>query len=268
MEGERAGLKSKFDHCSKRIWETEARLEAETATGQHVAEQVRTLTKDFQEKDLMVADLTANAEKERMEYQHVIDGLRKELRDKDGRLEGKQFEMDKMNLLIAEARNTAKHRMQDTVNQLTAEVEDLKLAAESARAYGRDRENAVQEQMEQHGKNVERIRAEKEIIVSQLEKKLSEEREVGSRMTGRNQELGVRVNVLASEKAELSVMNAEAEDRLEGAERELVEAEERCRELGEKLKENMEEQQRRIKEEGKLKAEITKLQREKGRGGR
>ncbi|GMI31808.1 hypothetical protein TrCOL_g7454 [Triparma columacea] len=268
LEGERAGLKSKFDHCSKRIWETEARLEAETATGQHVAEQVRTLTKDFQEKDLMVADLTANAEKERMEYQHVIDGLRKELRDKDGRLEGKQFEMDKMNLLIAEARNTAKHRMQDTVNQLTAEVEDLKLAAESARAYGRDRENAVQEQMEQHGKNVERIRAEKEIIVSQLEKKLSEEREVGSRMTGRNQELGVRVNVLASEKAELSVMNAEAEDRLEGAERELVEAEERCRELGEKLKENMEEQQRRIKEEGKLKAEITKLQREKGRGGR
>ena len=266
LEGERSGLKGKFETCSKRIWETEARLEAETSSSQHVAEQLRTLTADFQAKDLMVADLTANAEKEKMEFQHEVDGLRKALREAESRLEGKKFEMEKMNMLVAEARNTTKHRLADTVNKLESEVEDLKLAAESARGYGRDRENALQEQMESHGKNVERIRAEKEVLIQQLEKKLSEEREVSGRMTSRNQELGIRVNVLASEKAELSVMAAEAEDRIEEVERNLEEAEEKVLDLSAKLGENVEEQQRRIKEEGRLKAEVSKLKREKERG--
>jgi len=148
LESERSNLKSKFDGCSKRIWETEARLEAETSSSAHVAEQVRTLTADFQAKDLMVADLTANAEKEKMKFQHDIDALRKGLREAENRLEAKKFEMEKMNMLVAEARNTTKHRLTDTINTLEAELEDAKLAAESARGYARDRENAVQGQME------------------------------------------------------------------------------------------------------------------------
>eukprot|EP00520_Triparma_pacifica_P009025 CAMPEP_0118658978 /NCGR_PEP_ID=MMETSP0785-20121206/14858_1 /TAXON_ID=91992 /ORGANISM="Bolidomonas pacifica, Strain CCMP 1866" /LENGTH=736 /DNA_ID=CAMNT_0006552035 /DNA_START=30 /DNA_END=2237 /DNA_ORIENTATION=- len=245
LENERNNLKSKFEACSKRIWETEARLEAETSSNQHVAEQLRVLTADFQAKDLMVADLTANKDKEKMAFEHEIDGLGKALREAESKLEAKKFEMDKMNMLIAEARNTTKHRLSDTVNQLESEVEDAKLAAESARGYARDRENALQEQMENHGKMIERMRAEKEVLISQLEKKLSEEREVSSRMTSRNQELGIRVNVLASEKAELSVIAAEAEDKLEAVERGVEEAEERVAELSTKLAENVDEQQRR-----------------------
>jgi len=112
---------------------------------------------------------------------------------------------------------------------------------------------------------MERMRGEKEVLVSQLEKKLSEEREVSSRMTSRNQELGVRVNVLASEKAELSVIAAEAEDKLDEVERNLDEAEEKIADLSSRLGENVEEQQRRIKEEGKLKAEINRLKMDVGR---
>jgi hypothetical protein len=81
-------------------------------------------------------------------------------------------------------------------------------------------------------------------------------------MTTRNQELGVRVNMLAAEKAELNIIAAEAEAKLEESETALTEAEAQAQELLQQLSSHVSDQEARIKVEGQLKAEINKLTQE------
>ena len=225
LESERTNLKSKFEQTSKRISETEARLEAEIGQSEHAAAQLQSLSTEVDAKEIKIAELTASREKDKLSSEHKIDSLSKSLRDAESKLEAKKFEIDKMQMLINEAKETTKHRLNDSIQQLNGELEDAKLHAESARAYARDRENAMQEQIENSAKHTTKVRAEKEVIIEQIEKKLSEEREASARMTVRNQELGVRVNMLAAEKAELAIIVAESDGKIEDLEGNLAEAE-------------------------------------------
>ncbi|GMH92301.1 hypothetical protein TrST_g13357 [Triparma strigata] len=262
LNNERSALKSKFEATSQRISETEARLETESSQLRTLNEQNIFFQNEIEAKELLMQGLKADAEKERLQMQHSLDACNKTLREATDALDAKKFEIDRLNVQITEASNTTKHRLNETMQRLTVELEDAKLSAESARAYARDRENACQEQIESSSKSIEKVRLEKESLITQLEKKLTEEREVSSRMTTRNQELGVRVNMLAAEKAELSIIAAEAEAKLEDLEQQLNESEGRAQDLGGRLADSVNDQQERVREEGKLKAELNRVQME------
>ena len=249
LDGERAALQGSFAATGRRIFEAESRAELEGSQHKLCGQQLKELQLELEKKEISSGDLRGKLEKLALKNQNEYDALAKSLRDAEDVVEGKKFELDKMNVMVAEAKNTATHRMTEALKKVEMELQDARLAAEGARSHSRDRESAMQEQVESARGVAERARKDKEMMMEQLEKKLSEEREVGSRMTTRNQELGVRVNMLAVEKAELNVIAAEAEAKLEDAESALEQTEGQVEELSVQLSAHVGDQERRIKEE-------------------
>jgi len=175
-------------------------------------------------------------------------------------LEQKKFEVEKLKLQVEEAKGTASHKINEQVKKLQGEVEDANLLVESARSYAREKETLLQEQIEANGRMVDKVRAEKDTLVRQLEGKLTEERQVNQRLSARNQELGGRINLLAAEKSELHLIAVEHENKAEEADSEKKQLEATIDELAEQVQGHVAELQIRIKEESKLKSELKRLE--------
>jgi myosin protein heavy chain len=262
LDGERDGLRDSFGDVKRRITEAEARAEMELTTNKNSAAVIKQLQGELEAKELANVALLAKLEKDTRRLQSEYDGAAKELRDARDVLEQKAFEAKRMLVMLEEAKSSTGHRLAETVAKLEMDLEEAKIQVESTRMYGRERESYMQEQVENATKLVERTRRDKDVMLEELEKKLGEEREVGSRMTTRNQELGVRVNLLAAEKAELNIIAAEADGKYEEAESLLNESEARAQELMLQLNAHVTDQEKRIQTEGQLKAEINKLMNE------
>ena len=259
LDGEREGLRGKFEATTRRIGEAESRCELEGSQNRANAIQVKNLQNELDKKEASLGEAKGRLERCEMKWQGDFDSQAKKLREAEDNVEAKKFEVDKLGIMVEEARNTSTHRLNESLKRAEMERDDAKLAAEGVRAFARDRETSMQEAVENSAKVAERSRKDKDLLMEQMEKKLSEEREVGSRMTTRNQELGVRVNLLAAEKAELNVIAAEAEGRLEEVEGERGEMEVRVEELEGQLRGFVGEMEKKIQVEGGLKAEVNRL---------
>ena len=248
LETERANQRNKFAESTRRINEAESRCEVAEAQLKQNSLINKSQLADLEARDEKLVELQALVDKERDEARLAIDVLKGRVRESEERCESRRFEVEKLNVLIDEARNTTSHKLQEVVKRLELDVDQGKLELETSRASARERENSIQAAIEAHNKGLEKVRGEKERMVETLEKKLAEEREIVSRMTQRNQELGVRVNMLAAEKSELSLIAIEAEGKLEELESRNEDIENQVRELSNQLSANVLDQQQRVRE--------------------
>ena len=262
LKEERDNQETKFADAKRKINEAEHRYESAEAQFKQTVLLERQQAQELEARDARILELQAQADRERDAARLETTSLKARVRECEDKVEAKRFEMDKLQLLIEEARSTTTHKMQEVVKRMEIDIDESKLALEVSRAGSRERESSIQQAIENHGKSMEKLRMEKDRAVEALDRRLAEERESVQRITHRNQELSTRVNMLAAEKSELSLIAAEAEGRVEELEISLGEVEGQVKELSSQLSANVLDQQQRVRNEGKLKAELSRLQME------
>lgn len=255
---ERSGNESRetIDKLLLKVNEVEMKLEAYKSIEKELKAKVSML-----EEQLASSHVLSNDKENTLKG--VTDGLRAQfeashaenqtLLHRTLRLEE---EMEKIQLDCTKE----KHRMQQVSeqkeNELSIVCEALKVAIKNEKIKSQQAEDTLKQMQSLHENLIDQITTEKKELSMKLEKVILVEREIGTSLMNKVQELNSKVQRLTSEKYQLNHQAKQHVDQIYNLEKVIANGELKLSQFAKQLTRSMQEQERQIAKEVDLKKEL------------
>ncbi|KAL9186531.1 hypothetical protein ACHAXT_005769 [Thalassiosira profunda] len=250
-----------------RATDAEARVDVGLACNQELKTNVSSQSKLLASIELEKKETDAKHSNVLDELQRKLLAAQEGLRALSTRMPQLEEEAQKVKESCAKDKQKMQEETEHKVREAELECETLRASTKSEKMKRQEAEDLLEKKTRLHQSTLDQLTAEKEDLAAKCSTLVSSEREVGKRLMAKLQELTSRVQTLTAQKQQISHQANTYADKIYELEKVISIGESKLSSFGRQLAASMEAQELRISREVALKRELhsVKIELEKAR---